>query len=793
MPYKSDPERRPAYDAAEKFVKRALENDDSLFTPGTPIWSKKVLEDLKARFIDRPDTSTDAFEVKLKRQLDGAPPSTIQLAAEVIFLYLLPATQGSAKAETKRQLIEQVLSWSSQTVALPDWIDSVLESGIAKMGTAFNTYRPFQLQLIIVFVLAWKDLSADERTRCLKDAWEFKRLLFNQPLHAAQTQREALLHLIHPVTFEPIVSYRAKQRISEQFARLVDSDLKDVDRQLQQIRERLVEEQGEFGHFYEPKIKALWQPDASPWGRFINWAKRFHEDSSFDDDERTYKLEVGERMTSVRAELLAGSEWREPLKKVFSSSNLTAWRAHWDFLEWCEANEDQAVAALRELWSGDGEVSDRVGRFADTIIPAVPGMGSRLSIASVLAMGNSVSDHPPYRVTRFDRAYELTRSPRPDKDASAAATYAHAMDFLDRLSLEATARGLDLRDRLDAQSVLWAVVQNDLPDHAKRKERDALEKYRGGAPLGDDDDDPVTIEETLESLAAELFLDVDFLRKTEKLIKDKGQVIFHGPPGTGKTYVAQQIAAHFAGGAAGVSLVQFHPSYAYEDFVEGYRPAPPVEGKPGFILRDGPLKRAARAAAAEPDKTFILIIDEINRGNVAKVFGELYFLLEYRDRGISLQYSTEEFTLPDNLWLIGTMNTADRSIALVDAALRRRFHFLPFFPDEAPIEGLLRRWLQRHKPEMIWIADALDAVNRDLADRNLAVGPSHFLRKDLDDEWVELIWQHSVMPYLEEQLFGEHERLADFTFDRLRNRVAKAKEPVDSGGKEPSDAPDSTD
>ena len=166
----------------------------------------------------------------------------------------------------------------------------------------------------------------------------------------------------------------------------------------------------------------------------------------------------------------------------------------------------------------------------------------------------------------------------------------------------------------------------------------------------------------------------------------------------------------------------------------------------------------------------MLVIDEINRGNVARVFGELYFLLEYRgpDHEISLQYSNKKFSLPNNLWFIGTMNTADRSIALVDAALRRRFHFVPFFPDQPPVKDLLRRWLAIHKPDLLWVADdILDEANAKLDDRNLAIGPSHFMRPDLDEEWVKLIWDHSILPYIQEQLFGETERLAEFELGKL--------------------------
>src|SRR5690606_36992216 len=152
------------------------------------------------------------------------------------------------------------------------------------------------------------------------------------------------------------------------------------------------------------------------------------------------------------------------------------------------------------------------------------------------------------------------------------------------------------------------------------------------------------------------------------------------------------------------------------------------------------------------------------------------FLLEYRDETITLQYSSDDFRLPGNLWIIGTMNTADRSIALIDAALRRRFYFMPFFPDEPPIEGLLRRYLSRSKPDMLWVADVVDKANEQLGDRHGAIGPSYFMKPNLDEQWVERIWKHAVMPYLEEQFFGEPDQLEQFELDRLRGRTSDATE-----------------
>ena len=313
-------------------------------------------------------------------------------------------------------------------------------------------------------------------------------------------------------------------------------------------------------------------------------------------------------------------------------------------------------------------------------------------------------------------------------------------------------------------------------------ERKAYRRYRGEVAVEDPEVLDVEVRHkkgpNLTELAEELFIDAGHLEKIERLLEDKRQVIFYGPPGTGKTFLAREFAKTVAGHEGAVQLVQFHPSYAYEDFVEGYRPAGLKGGLPNFEVREGPLKRLARDAACKPEGVHVLIIDEINRGNLAKVFGELYFLLEYRDENITLQYSDEEFSLPKNLWIIGTMNTADRTISLLDAALRRRFHFVPFFPDEPPIEGLLRRWLKQHKPDLEWVADVVDWINEQLGDRQAAVGPSHFLRHDLNEEWVDLVWEHSVEPYLKDQLMGQEDRYGDFeNFDlkRIRGRVQDAE------------------
>ena len=302
---------------------------------------------------------------------------------------------------------------------------------------------------------------------------------------------------------------------------------------------------------------------------------------------------------------------------------------------------------------------------------------------------------------------------------------------------------------------------------------------------------------SFNSLANKLYFeDASFLDNIALLLQEKKQVIFQGPPGTGKTYVARELANHLAEQQKeNVALVQFHPSYAYEDFVQGFRPAILDNGQPGFKLQGGPLLRIAKRAEENPDEDYYLIIDEINRGNLAKVFGELYFLLEYRNEEINLQYSNEPFSLPENLYIIGTMNTADRSIALVDLALRRRFYFVDFDTNEEPVKGLLRRWLDENElGDMTWVADAVDEANRQLEDRHAAIGPSYFMKEGLNEAQARRIWKHAVLPYIEEHLFGEADRLSKFELDALRRQGGSDSASTTAGEADVSDqeAPDAS-
>ncbi|QNO36701.1 AAA family ATPase [Protaetiibacter sp. SSC-01] len=299
----------------------------------------------------------------------------------------------------------------------------------------------------------------------------------------------------------------------------------------------------------------------------------------------------------------------------------------------------------------------------------------------------------------------------------------------------------------------------------------------------------VTLPAPDEALAGELLISREWLDQAMHLLARRKQVVLYGPPGTGKTYLAKALSRYASGGVA-PSIVQFHPSYSYEDFVAGYRPAT-VDGQLHYRLKAGPLLRLSEEAAKNPERPHFLVIDEINRGNLAKVFGELYFLLEYRNEEIDLLYGHPDgdgakFALPANLFIIGTMNTSDRSIALLDAAMRRRFGFLELHPDREPIRGLLPAWLRQHGQDA-GHAEVLAELNRRIADRSLRVGPSYLMPRDgiLDEPRLREIWAYEILPLLEEMHFGEDINLeAEYGLDSLRRSMAAAR------GDEAADSPE---
>ena len=178
----------------------------------------------------------------------------------------------------------------------------------------------------------------------------------------------------------------------------------------------------------------------------------------------------------------------------------------------------------------------------------------------------------------------------------------------------------------------------------------------------------------------------------------------------------------------------------------------------------------AEEASRRPAEPHVLLIDEINRGNLPRIFGELLYLLEYREQSVCLPCSRRHFRLPSNLYLLATMNAADRSVALIDQALRRRFSFLDMPPDAT----VLARWLQGHAPaafaeRVLMLFERLNArLCADLGPQG-QIGHSYFMVPDLDEARLRIVWQHHVRPLLEEHFAGQPGRLENYNIDKLLN------------------------
>jgi 5-methylcytosine-specific restriction protein B len=272
-------------------------------------------------------------------------------------------------------------------------------------------------------------------------------------------------------------------------------------------------------------------------------------------------------------------------------------------------------------------------------------------------------------------------------------------------------------------------------------------------------------EHSQTQIAEETGFAISKIRSWVKAIERKGEAILYGPPGTGKTFMAEQLAQHLIGGGDGfIDTVQFHPAYAYEDFIQGIRPKTRSDGGLEYPMLPGRFLNFCERAS-EKNGICVLIIDEINRANLSRVFGELMYLLEYRDKSINLA-GGEQFQIPSNIRIIGTMNTADRSIALVDHALRRRFAFLELYPDMT----VLRHYHKQTGIDVEGLIGVLERLNQRIENPHYAVGISYFLRNDLTEQ-IEDIWTMEIEPYLNEYFFDHLDWAREFSWIKVKPTI----------------------
>ena len=282
------------------------------------------------------------------------------------------------------------------------------------------------------------------------------------------------------------------------------------------------------------------------------------------------------------------------------------------------------------------------------------------------------------------------------------------------------------------------------------------------------EENPVATEASIDAYTKSDFLDEVYMteKRYENLVavlRNKKNIILQGAPGVGKTFAARRLAWSMMGEKddSRIEFVQFHQNYSYEDFMMGYKPV-----EDGFELKYGIFYRFCQKAANQPDKEFFFIIDEINRGNMSKIFGELLMLIEkdYRGTKATLAYNGLSFSVPKNLYIIGMMNTADRSLAMIDYALRRRFSFFEVEPG-FDSEGFIHYQNSLNNETLNELVNRVKDLNREISlDKSLGkgfcIGHSYFCGRDVcTEEWLHSIVDYDILPMLSEYWFDDANKL----------------------------------
>ncbi len=719
-------------EAARQWKQRCLLEGTSVFTD-EHLWTGSNFQHLHSHFVERKDREPGSFEEKSSRLLDPAPPQAKRLWAEVTWVYDL--INSSIRPETKLQRIRTV--WERSSASLPEghWaLGDLLAGGVSHPGPGWNRWREFTF--IITAMVAWFSVAAGEREDLLDGPWRFAEWLDAQDGSDRRQFRHTVLFLLFPDSFERMLTASHKREAVKVFsgeqAEAPDAEgmsLVDLDRTLLAIRERLQSEYpSEEIDFYESPLKEAWRPGLGP-------APDSEADGDLEGNDAWYENQFGDAEVWAIAPGDGARLWRQFREQGIAAIGYDQGADFGDLSRYDSRSAAHEAAIEKGFGVNPYNVSLAAWQFSHEIkigdiLIAKKGLSGFLGWGKVTGEYRHEPVRPEYRHVR---SVEWHPFPSPVR--------------------------LPGRDRTVTKALTRFTWFRGWLRHI----------FEGIAVRPDAEIKPYGIEEAL----SELFLDDLQFRRILDSFGLRKNLIIQGPPGVGKTFIAKRLAWCLIGrdDSGPVEMVQFHQSYAYEDFVQGWRP----NEQGGFTLRNGVFYEFCKRAQQEPNTPFVFIIDEINRGNLSRIFGELLMLIESDKRGpdyeIRLTYSSsgERFSVPENLYILGLMNTADRSLAMVDYALRRRFAFetlKPAYGDkfraylaEAEVEAAL--------PERI--IQRLSDLNKSIReDKDLGpgfeIGHSYFVpdeSADADKKWYLNVVDTQIEPLLREYWFDRPQHVDD--------------------------------